>query len=135
IVAAAWLITLLAAVLLAAGLIYPSAASEAGLRRALADSPAGQTDVVVSLYRPSTDAAGVDAPVQAELQNVLSPQGGAVVRDWRGSATLSLAGLPNSQAGDQAVVGYLDGLDSHATLVDGSWPAERTDPSTPMQVV
>ena len=57
IVAAAWLITLLAAVLLAAGLIYPSAASEAGLRRALADSPVGQTDVVVSIYRPATDAA------------------------------------------------------------------------------
>jgi ABC-type lipoprotein release transport system permease subunit len=135
IVAAAWLITLLAAVLLAAGLIYPSAASEAGLRRALADSPAGQTDVVVSIYRPSADAETVDAPVQAELQNVLASLGGTVVRDWRGSATLSLASLPSSQAGDQAVVGYLDGLESHATLVAGAWPAERTDPTAPMEVV
>ena len=52
IVAAAWLITMLAAILFSAGLIYPSAATEAGLRRALADAPPGATDVDASFYEP-----------------------------------------------------------------------------------
>jgi hypothetical protein len=135
IVAAAWLITLLAAVLLAAGFIYPTAASEAGLRRALADAPAGQTNVVASIYEPSAGAAGIDPPVEADLQRAIAGLGGSVVRDWRGSATLGLAGLPDSENGDQAVVGYLDDLASHTTLVDGAWPADAGDPSAPIQVV
>ncbi len=124
IVAAAWLITLLAAVLLAAGAIYPSAASEAGLRRALADAPAVDRNVEVSVYAAATDSNALDGEVQAELQQLISPTGGTVVRDWRGSATLALPALPGAEAGDQAVVGYLDGLADHATLVEGSWPAQ-----------
>jgi FtsX-like permease family len=135
IVAAAWLITLLAAVLLAAGFIYPTAASEAGLRRALAHAPAGQTNVVASIYQPSAGAAAIDAPVEADLQAVISPLGGSIVRDWRGSATLGLLGLPESEPGDQAVVGYLDGIADHATLADGAWPADASDSRATIQVV
>jgi hypothetical protein len=122
IVAAAWLITLLAAVLLAAGLIYPSAASEAGLRRALADAPVEQTSVVVSVYQPAAGVVAIDPPVESDLHDVIGPLGGTVVRDWRGSATLGLTGLAGSEPGDQAVVAALDDLPSHATLVEGAWP-------------
>ncbi|MDP9467557.1 MAG: hypothetical protein M3P32_02285, partial [Chloroflexota bacterium] len=65
IVAAAWLITLLAAVLLSVGPIYSSAASEAGLRRALADAPAADANMRVSLYGAPADASVIDGHVQA----------------------------------------------------------------------
>lgn len=135
IVAAAWLITLLAAVLLAAGAIYPSAASEAGLRRALVDAPPAGTNIGISLYGASAEASAADDRVQAAVHGVIGPIGGTVVRDWRGSTTLAVPELAGSAEGDQAVVGYLDGLPDHATLVQGAWPADAARPSDPIQVV
>ena len=135
IVAAAWLITLLAAVLLAAGPIYSSAASEAGLRRALVDAPVADTNIQVSLYVAPADASAVDDDVQTELQRVIAPLGGSTVRDWRGSATFALSGVPEGEVDDQALVGFLEGLAGHATLVDGGWPADSNGPSEPIQVV
>ncbi|MGZ6256803.1 MAG: hypothetical protein ACXWMB_07285, partial [Candidatus Limnocylindria bacterium] len=135
IVAAAWLITILAAVLLAAGPIYSSAASEAGLRRALADAPAADKSIEVSLYGASTDANAADARVETELRRVIASSGGSIVRDWRSSATLGLQGPPGREPGDQAILGFLDGLPRHGTLVEGDWPAESGDPSEPIKVV
>ncbi len=134
IVAAAWLITLLAATLLAAGPIYASATSLAGLQRTLADAPVTGTTVLVSVYAPPQDAATVDEQVRGELQRALAPVGGSIVRDWRSSGTLAMSGQPGGEVGGQAIVGFLDGLPDHATLVDGSWPAD-SDPSGPIQVV
>lgn len=134
IVAAAFLITLLAAVLLAAGAIYPSAAAEAGLRRALTDAPIANTNIEVSLYGAAADAAAIEAKVQPELAGVLSFSGGGIVRDWRSSETLALPALPAAKAGDQAILGYLDGLPDHAALVDGAWPADA-GPSGQIEVV
>jgi hypothetical protein len=134
IVAAAFLVTLLAAILLAAGPIYSSAASEAGLRRALADAPAADKDIEVSLYGASTDASPADARVETELRRVIASSGGSIVRNWRSGATLALRGLPGGEPGDQATLGFLDGLARHATLVEGDWPAE-SGPSEPIQVV
>ena len=135
IVAAAGLITLLAAVLLSAGPIYSSAASEAGLRRALADAPAADTSIAVSLYGASADAAAVGARVQTELQRVIGTLGGSIVRDWRGVSLLEIPGRPAGEVSDQAILGFLDGLPGHATLVGGDWPAERSSTSQPIQVV
>ncbi|MDP9468612.1 MAG: ABC transporter permease, partial [Chloroflexota bacterium] len=80
------------------------------------------------------DASVMDGHVQAELQRVIGPLGGSIVRDWRGSATLGFQGLPESEDGDQAVLGFVDELPGHATLVDGAWPAEG-GASGPIQVV
>ena len=135
IVAAAWLITLLAATLLAAGAIYPAAAAEAGLRRTFLDAPAAAANVSVSRYVPAVEAAEADAMVQGELRRVFGSLNGDVVRDWRGSATLALPDLPGMDAGDQALLGYVDGLAEHATLSDGAWPAKATDPSAPVESV
>ena len=135
IVAAAWLITLLAAVLLAAGPIYSSAASEAGLHRALADAPAEDVSIQVSLYSASGDAAAAGGRVQAELQRAIAPVGGSIVRDWRGVSLLELPRLPLGKAGDQAILGFRDGLPNHARLVDGDWPADGDAASAPTPVV
>ena len=135
IVGAAWLITLLAAVLFSAGLIYPSSSAEAGLRRALDDAPLGTTNIDAALYAPPAGALDLDAKVQAQLQGAISDLGGSIVRDWRSSATLALTDLPGAVAGDQGVIGYLDGVADHASLVAGAWPTDRASELEPIQVV
>lgn len=135
IVAAAWLITLLAAVLLSSGPVYSSAAALAGLHRTLATAPGSDTSVQVSAYRTPADAAAIEGRVQGELQRAVAPVGGSIVRDERSSETLALSGLPGSKPGDQAILGFLDGLPDHAKLVEGAWPAGSTGPSEAIQVV
>jgi len=134
IVAAAWLVTLLAAVLLAAGPIYSSAASVAGLHRALADAPVADTSIEVSLYGAPADVAAAEGAVGTELQRAIAPLSGSTVRDGRSTGTLALPDLAAGEAGDQAILGFLDGLPDHATLVDGTWPADKAGPSEPLQV-
>jgi FtsX-like permease family len=135
IVAAAWLITLLASVLLAAGPMYASAAAEAGLRRALADASVADANLQLSIYGPADEAGAIDDRVQAELAPIVQPFGGTVVRDWRGSASLALPALAGREAGDFAIVGAMDGLADHATLISGAWPADRAGSSGPIDVV
>jgi hypothetical protein len=132
IVAAAWLITLLAATLLAGGAIYPAAAAEAGLRRALAEAPATETVVDVSRYSAGGEAVATDELVRAELARVLGPLEGTIIRDWRTSATVALADTVSGEPGDQAILGFLDGLPEHATLLEGGWPTGAA--SEPIEV-
>ena len=122
IVAAAWLITLLAATLLAGGAIYPAAAAEAGLRRTLGEAPAADTVIDVSRYSAVGEAGAAQELVRTELARLLGPLGGTVVRDWRTSATLGLPDAVSGDPGDQAILGFLDGLPDHAVLVEGAWP-------------
>ena len=134
IVAAAWLVTLLAAALVAAGPIYWAAASTAGLGRTLADASVADTSIEVSLYGAPAHVAEIDGPVVADLQQAIATVGGSTLREVRSSATLTIASRPSTRVGDLAVLGSLDGLSDHATLVDGSWPSESSGSSEPIQV-
>ncbi|HEX5578755.1 MAG TPA: FtsX-like permease family protein, partial [Candidatus Limnocylindria bacterium] len=123
IVGAAWLITLLAATLLAAGPIYSSAVSLAGLHRVLADAPVPDSNVEVTLRAGAADAPAIDASVTNALHEAL---GGlpAEVR-WSGqSNTFALPGQDPDEVRDLTVLGFADGIEEHASLVDGAWPAE-----------
>lgn len=125
IVAAAWLITVLSAVLFSAGVIYPAAAAEAGLQRALRDAPVASKTLDISRYDTTENALAVDGRVAGAVQDIIAG-GGSLIRDWRRSATLGLVDRPNAQAGDQVDLGYLEGIADHATLVAGIWPGEAT---------
>jgi hypothetical protein len=135
IVAAVWLITLVAAALVAAGPIYWSAASTAGLRRTLADASVTETSIQVSLYGSPAHVAAIDGKVTADLQGAVATVDGSVLRDVRSAATLILASRPWVREGDLGLLGFLDALPDHARLIDGSWPAETKDPSEPIGVV
>jgi hypothetical protein len=135
IVAAAWLITLLAATLLAGGAIYPAAAAEAGLRRALAEAPPADTVVDASRYSAGGEAVVTDELVQAELARVLGLLDGAIIRDWRTSATVALPDTASGEPGDQAILGFLDGLPDRATLLDGAWPSGGSTETVDVAVV
>ncbi|HEY7024097.1 MAG TPA: ABC transporter permease [Candidatus Limnocylindrales bacterium] len=134
IVAAAALITLLATVLFAAGPIYSSAAALAGLRRTLADAPATDTSVQISLYGAPDYVEGVDNQEQSYLQAALEPLSAELVRDGQAAATLALPAAPGVQTHDRAAFGFLDGLSNHAHLTQGAWPASG-NASDPLQVV
>jgi len=133
IVAAAWLITLLAATLLAAGPIYSSAVSVAGLHRTLADAPVTESNVEVSTRSAPADAAGVDAAVRPELDRLIAPLGGSVELSGR-SDTFALPDQPEGGVRDLVTFGFADGLADHATLVDGEWPVPASAATAPVQV-
>ena len=135
IVAAAWVVTLLAAALVAAGPIYWSAASAAGLSRTIADASVAETSIEVSLYGAPAHVAAIDGQVVTDLQRAIATVNGSVLRDVRSTATLTLPSRPSVRDGDLAVLGSLDALPDHATLIDGSWPVESSDPSGPIPVV
>ena len=133
IVAAAWLITLLAAVLLAAGPIYASAVSIAGLHRTLADAPVTEANIEINMRSAPNGAAALDPAVRGELQRLIEPLGGTIRESGR---TDSFA-LPDQPAGgvrDLAVLGFAEGIEEHATLVSGSWPRETAIRGAPIPV-
>jgi hypothetical protein len=132
IVGAAWLITLLAATLLAAGPIYSSAVSLAGLHRVLADAPVSDSNVEVTLRATVADAEGVNAIVSRALRDAM----GDLPTDvrWSGqSNTFALPGQDPEAVRDLTVLGFADGIEEHASLVRGTWPAGATG-SQPIEV-
>ena len=133
IVAAAWLITLLATVLFAAGPIYSSAAAIAGLRRTLDDAAVVTTAVQISTYGTPVQVAGVDGEVQADLQAALSPLAAPIFRDGRAAASFALPAT-SGETKDRAILGFLDGLPEHAHLISGAWPSSGSQ-SDALQVV
>ena len=134
IVGAAWLITLLATTLFAAGPIYSSAAGLAGLQRTLADAPVADTRIEITTYGTPDYLASIDGDVQGELQTALAPLPPNIVREGRASATLSFLPPSGAQEGDRAALGFIDHLPAHAHLTAGAWPA-ATGPGAPLEVV
>ncbi|HYM52527.1 MAG TPA: FtsX-like permease family protein, partial [Candidatus Dormibacteraeota bacterium] len=134
IVAAAWLIALLAATLLAAGPIYASAVSLAGLNRVLTEAPAAVANVQASVRVEVGTATDVSQAVVDELERAAGSVGGQVVRLGR-SDTFVLPGQPADAVRDLAVIGFMTGMDEHATLTAGDWPSPTVAATDPIQVV
>ena len=123
IVGAAWLITLLAATLLAAGPIYSSAVSLAGLHRVLADAPVADANIEVTLRAEVADAQAIDTTVSRALRDAMGDLPTEV--RWSGqSNTFALPGQDPDEVRDLAVLGFADGVEEHASLVEGAWPAD-----------
>ena len=131
IVAAAWLIVLLAATLLAAGPIYSSAVSLAGLHRVLDDAEVSDSNIEVTARLVPAEAAPALERVTDELRRSFGQVGVDVVESAR-SDTFALPNQPPDQVRDLTVIGFLDGVAEHASLVAGGWPV--TDPGGPVQV-
>jgi len=132
IVATAALIALLAATLLAAGPIYSAAVSEAGLHRLVASAPTTDANIEVTV-RTSREgaAAAIDAVDGLLRQTVDQPDLDPVTA--LESDTFALPGQDPGDVRDLVVLGSLDGIADHATLVDGAWP-ETGAAGAPIQV-
>ena len=122
IVASAGLICVLAASLLAAGPMYAGAVSIAGLQRVLVDSPVPEANIEVSMRLDPDQAEAADRVVTPELERALGEVGGTVLRLGR-SDSFGLPGPPSGPRTDLFELGFAEGIEGHATLVAGSWPA------------
>ena len=132
IVAAAALISLLAATLLAAGPIYSAAVSEAGMRRVLQSAPTTTANIGVAARVPPGEAPAVDQQMRELLGRTVGVTGAAI--DAGGvSEAFSLPGQEPNEIRDLLRIGFKDGLEQHATLVAGAWPV-RAAPDAPIQL-
>ena len=131
IVAAAWLIVVLAATLLAAGPIYSSAVSLAGLHRVLDDADVADANVEITARVVPEEAAPTLEKVTAAVRQALAEIGVEVVSAG-GSDSFALPDQASEEVRDLTTLGFLEGVDVHATLISGAWPV--TDGDGPVQV-
>lgn len=128
--AAAALVIVVATTLLSSGLIYADAVTLQGLRRALADAPARQTNLQVSTRMTPDQAAAADTAVRKALASSL-PVPARVARISE-SDSFALPQQPPDAVRNLAVFGDYQGIDAHASLVEGSWPQARTGVGAPL---
>jgi hypothetical protein len=132
IVAAAALISLLAATLLAAGPIYSSAVSEAGLHRLLASAPTTEANLEIVARVTPERASEANSIVGEQLRRAVGAAGVEVVASGT-SDSFALPGQDPGEVRDLATVAFQQGVEEHATLVSGAWPV-RVDPGSPVQL-
>ena len=121
IVATASLIALLAATLLAAGPIYSAAVSEAGLHRLVASAPTTDANIEVAVRTSSDGAPSAIDAIDGLLRQTVDQADLEIVTAVE-SDTFALPGQDPGAVRDLVVLGSLDGIRDHATLVDGAWP-------------
>ncbi len=130
--AAATLVILVATTLLSSGLIYADAVTLQGLRRSLADAPVRQANLQVSTRMTPAQAAAADAAVRGATTATL-PVPAGVVRISE-SDSFALPQQPDDGVHNLAVFGDYQGIDAHASLVEGTWPQARTISTGPLEV-
>ena len=123
IVGAAGVICVLASTLMAAGPMYAGAVSIAGLHRVLADAPVTDANVAVSFRVDPAAWDAADQAVRDALDRAIGRAGGTVSAYGR-SDSFELPGRPAGELTDLVTVAFADGIEEHADLVDGVWPAE-----------
>ncbi len=131
ILVAAAVITIVASTLLAAGPIYSAAVVESGLHRELRSAPIAAVNIEVLARVAPDDAAETSDTVQRVLrESVGSP---ITIRSAGMTSSFALPDQPTGEVRDLATLGFLDGVEAHATLVDGAWPVAAT-PGEPLQL-
>lgn len=134
IVLAAGLTCLLATTLLAAGPIYADAVSQAGLRRVMADAPVADANVEITLRAERAAAREMDEAVITTANAALTGLDVALVHTGR-SGTFDLPVDEPGPVPDLVELAALEGIEAHATLLDGAWPTTDTAESVPVAVV
>ncbi len=120
-VAAAWLVILSATTLLSAGVIYGDAASVSGLQHALLGAPPTEANIQVrTRSEPDQKGLGIERAITQDLRAALSGNDGEVLRLARSE---SFALPAQRQVSRLVVFASFEGIDRHAQLVAGSWPA------------
>ncbi len=131
IVSAAVVTIVLAVVLLAMGPIYADAVTVAGAQRKLNDAPVTDANLAINHRVDGSGYPASDDLVTSEIQRLLGPMGGEIVRVGRSEPyslpdeireQLALSSEPDDDRTRQTVFEFREGIESHATLVDGRWP-------------
>ncbi|CAN5570591.1 ABC transporter permease [soil metagenome] len=126
VIAVAWLVMVAAVTLLAAGAMYSDAVARSGLLRSLNEAGSLEANVQVVAQMPALEADGADALVRAQLGAALGAAADQIVATGR-SESFALPDQP-TEVRDLTLFAFAEGLDGHATLVDGSWPVAGGTP-------
>jgi hypothetical protein len=131
VVLAAGLLLLCATVLLAAGAVYGDVVALGGLRRAILEAPPASRVVVVGSNAARADVVGIDDTVTRETRDVLGSGSGETALVIRSGGYLR-AGFDEDDPGGLTRLGAYRGIENHAALTAGRWPAEG---KTPLEAV
>ena len=126
VVFASWVLLASALALLAAGTLYTDAVTIAGLHRELEDAVPADRSVIVRTQILADRLDAADAAVVPELLRVVAPTGGSVARVLRSAPYADASAA--SDVTDLAVFASYEGIEDHATLVDGTWPTPGASP-------
>lgn len=122
VIGAAGLIILLAVTLLSAGMIYGDAVALSSLHRSLRDAPGTQANLQATVPADAERIGAQDPAVRRTLAGVfggLSP----TVEASGTSGSFALPGQDPNAVTDLAEFAFFEGIDRHATLLKGAWPA------------
>ena len=127
IVAATWLVVLLATSLVAVGVLYGDAVALTGLRRILADAAPTDTSIVVELRWSPDDLETLQRATDRQVGRILGWTGGELDTVAHGDS-FALPDAPATELTDLAELASYEKIDRHATLADGSWPTAGQEP-------
>lgn len=122
ILSAALLTIVLATTLLSAGPIYAAAVTVSGLRRTLHDAPTQQADIQIYVDSNTNDYAARDQTVTRIATQSFAQIGSTIERSAR-SSSFALPNQPADNVTKLMVFSFFRNVQSHATLLTGSWPA------------
>lgn len=130
IVAATWLVVLLATSLVAIGVLYGDAVALTGLRRILADAAPTDTSIVVELRWSPDDLETLRGATDRQVGRILGWTGGELDTIAHGDsfALPTSAATELTELTDLAQLASYEKIDRHATLLDGAWPAAGEAP-------
>ena len=152
-VAAAWVLLLTATALISATTTYGNVIAREGIRLSTAAASPADRAVVVRITATTADTATIDAVVVGVLDDAQSSIGGEVDRIVRATGLVA-AGLGTGMAGPTpgasdspagsggasgappaTLLASYAGIEGHARLVEGRWPAANPQPSaaTPIE--
>ena len=123
IVLAAGVMCTLAATLLAAGVMYGDAVSVACLHRSLADAPVTGVNIEATARVSAEGREDLDRTVTAAIDEALGTLPRTIARIGR-SDSFALPDQPEGGVRDLATFGFAEGIEDHATIVAGGWPAD-----------
>ena len=124
---ASWALLASALSLLAAGTLYSDAVTLAGLHRELRAAPAAERAIVVRTKILPDRIAAADEAVLPELRRAVAPTGGEIAKVLQSSVYADAAADPKDVT-DLTAFGSFEGIDRHATLVDGRWAEPGRSP-------
>ena len=121
VVLAAWLLLVSATTLLATGVVYGDAVASSGLHRSILAAPPANRSVVVSMSSDPAAIDGLDGAIRPTIQAAIAATGGEIARVVK-TGSFADPALPSDQVRDLTSFESLDGIEEHATLMDGAWP-------------
>ena len=127
VILAAWLLLACATTLLSAGVLYSDTVARGGLRQAVASVPPADRAIVVRRSAAPAEVGALDGDARPALERTVRATGGEVALVVR-SGTFAVVGTAPDAVTELTLLGSYEGIEGHATLVDGHWSAAGRDP-------